>query len=51
MLRSVPAGDWERAGRQEGVGRVALRDVPAMIAAHDASHRGEIEAWLRERRA
>lgn len=49
LLRSVPAGAWERAGRQEGVGRVALRDLPAMIAAHDASHRSEIEAWLRKR--
>jgi hypothetical protein len=49
-LRSMREGDWERTGRQEGVGRVALCDLPAMIAAHDASHRGEIEAWLRERR-
>ena len=27
-----------------------LCDLPAMIAAHDASHRAEIEAWLAERR-
>jgi hypothetical protein len=33
------------------VGRVALKDVPALAAAHDASHRGEIEAWLREPRS
>ena len=49
-LRSVHGVTWNRAGRQEGVGEVALCDIPAMIAAHDASHRGEIEAWLRERR-
>jgi hypothetical protein len=50
-LRSIRNGEWERAGRQEGVGRVALCDLPAMIAEHDASHRGEIEAWLRGRGA
>jgi len=49
-LRAVAADDWTRAGRQEGVGQVMLCDVPAMIAAHDASHRAEIEAWLAERR-
>jgi hypothetical protein len=50
MLRSIRDGEWERSGRQEGVGRVALSDLPAMIAEHDASHRSEIEAWVRERR-
>jgi hypothetical protein len=49
-LRSVAGDDWTRAGRQEGVGAVMLCDLPAMIAAHDASHRAEIEAWLAERR-
>jgi DinB family protein len=49
-LRRVAAHDWKRAGRQEGVGAVMLCDLPAMIAAHDASHRAEIEAWLAERR-
>lgn len=47
LLRSVAPSDWERAGRQEGVGAVALCDVPAMMAEHDASHRAEIEAWKR----
>ena len=27
-----------------------LCDLPSMIAQHDAAHRGEIEAWLREPR-
>lgn len=51
LLRSIRNGEWQRAGRQEGVGRVALRDLPAMIAEHDASHRSEIEAWVRGRGA
>lgn len=48
-LREVAGRDWERTGRQEGVGRVQLCDLPAMIAAHDAAHRGEIKAWKRAR--
>jgi hypothetical protein len=47
-LRSVGDAAWTRSGTQEGVGRITLRDVPALAAAHDASHRSEIEAWLRE---
>jgi hypothetical protein len=50
-LRSIQGDQWERRGRQEGIGPVALCDLPAMIAAHDASHRSEIEAWMRERSA
>jgi hypothetical protein len=46
-LRSVADAAWTRSGTQEGVGRIALGDVPALAAAHDASHRREIEAWLR----
>jgi hypothetical protein len=45
LLRSVAPSDWERPGRQEGAGVIALCDVPAMMAEHDASHRSEIEAW------
>ena len=41
---------WERAGTQEGVGRVTLADIPRMMAEHDASHRAEIEELLRELR-
>ena len=51
MLRAIRGDQWERRGRQEGVGPVALCDLPAMIAEHDASHRREIEAWMRERPA
>jgi DinB superfamily len=50
LLRTVEGDSWKRAGRQEGVGTVMLCDLPAMMAQHDAAHRGEIEAWLRERR-
>ncbi|HKF68212.1 MAG TPA: DinB family protein [Vicinamibacterales bacterium] len=49
-LRQVEAGDWLRAGVQEGVGPVALCDIPAMMDEHDEAHRSEIEAWLRARR-
>lgn len=48
-LRSVAASDWMRTGTQDGVGRIALCDVPLMMAEHDAAHRQEIEAWLRAR--
>jgi hypothetical protein len=46
LLALVPAEAWERAGEQEGVGEVALRDIPSMMVQHDAGHRAEIEAWL-----
>jgi hypothetical protein len=49
LLRSIPEDAWSRAGTQEGRGPVALGDLPAMMAAHDGSHREEIEAWLRQR--
>ena len=47
-LAALPEIDsplWQRAGTQEGVGRVSLCDVPAMMEQHDASHRAEIAAW------
>ena len=50
VLRSVSAGQWGRSGRQEGVGLVALSDVPHMMEEHDAAHRAEIEEWLAARR-
>jgi DinB superfamily len=49
LLRSLDAAQWSRAGTQEGVGRVALGDIPAMMAEHDESHRAEIEKWSRSR--
>ena len=48
LIASIRAEEWERAGTQVGVGPVALCDLPAMMAEHDASHRREIEAWLAE---
>jgi hypothetical protein len=49
LLRSLDAAQWSRAGTQEGVGPVALCDVPTMMAEHDESHRAEIEEWSRSR--
>ncbi len=44
-LRGLGDRDWLRSGTQEGVGPVALCDLPAMMAEHDEGHRREIEAW------
>jgi len=41
--------EWKRSGTQEGVGTVALCDVPSMMAQHDASHRKEVLAWIASR--
>lgn len=46
LLRSLAPAQWTRTGTQEGVGRVALGDLPRMMAEHDASHRAEIDAWF-----
>jgi hypothetical protein len=51
LLRGIEGDLWTRAGRQEGVGPVMLCDLPSMMAQHDAAHRSEIEAWVREQRA
>ena len=51
QLRAVAPDDWSRSGTQQGVGVVALSDMPRLMAAHDAEHRQEIEAWLQRRRA
>jgi DinB superfamily len=48
-LRRLSESEWERRGTQEGVGRIGLCDVPAMMAEHDAAHRKEIEVWVAER--
>ncbi len=45
-LRALPAAAWARTGRQDGVGVIALRDVPRMMREHDDSHRAEIAALL-----
>ena len=49
-LRGLDEAEWLRPGSQEGVGKVTLCDLPAMMAEHDRSHRQEIEAWLRANR-
>jgi hypothetical protein len=45
VLRSLPAAQWSNQGTQEGVGRVALCDIPHMMVEHDETHRAEIAAW------
>ena len=46
-LRRLPEDAWGRAGTQENVGPIALRDIPARMAEHDAGHREEIRALLK----
>jgi hypothetical protein len=46
ILRGLTDEAWERRGTQDGVGRIALCDIPAMMAHHDAAHREEIDAWV-----
>ena len=50
-LRTLTPAEWPRTGSQEGVGPIALCDIPAMMAEHDAGHRQEIAAWLHGREA
>ena len=50
LIRSVAADEWSRAGTQEGVGRVALCDMPSIMAQHDGAHRAEIAAWFERER-
>lgn len=47
LLRTVAPDQWQRGGIQQGFGPVTLCDLPSMMAAHDAAHRAEIEAWSR----
>jgi hypothetical protein len=48
LLRSVPDEAWSRGGVQENVGEVRLSDIPRLMHEHDASHKAEIEAWVRD---
>jgi len=41
-LSEATAADWHRFGTQEGVGRVALFDLPRMMLEHDRSHIQEL---------
>lgn len=47
LARVTPA-EWSRRGEQQGIGAVALSDIPRLMAAHDAEHREEIKAWCAE---
>jgi hypothetical protein len=44
-LRRMSDEAWPRSGIQEGLGKVSLCDIPAMIRAHDAAHKEEIHRW------
>lgn len=46
-LRALSDAEWQRAGEQEGAGRVTLRRVAEMMREHDAGHRAEMESFLR----
>jgi hypothetical protein len=48
-LQRLTGDEWQRSGTQEGVGRVALCDIPSMMAEHDAGHRDEVGAWIASR--
>ncbi|HZI66129.1 MAG TPA: DinB family protein [Thermoanaerobaculia bacterium] len=48
MLRDVPHGDWTKRAEQEGVGAVALGDIPRMMVEHDREHEKEIAGLIRE---
>ena len=47
-LRELSPADWKRTGEQEGIGIVALADVPRMMAEHDRVHGIEIAELVRE---
>jgi hypothetical protein len=44
LLRCVP--DWDRRGRQEGVGAISLAQMPGRILDHDRAHLNEIADLL-----
>lgn len=45
-LRRLRNSDWRRRGVQDGVGPIALEDVPRMMAAHDRAHTNEIASLM-----
>jgi hypothetical protein len=47
LLERLPVAALDRAGRQERVGQIRLRDIPRLMCEHDASHRMEIAALVR----
>jgi hypothetical protein len=44
----VSTDEWNRAGEQEGIGRVELSDLPRMMTEHDRIHGVEIADLVRE---
>lgn len=50
ILRSVSSGDWARTAKQEGIGAVALGDIPRMMVEHDRAHEREIAGLIRDLR-
>lgn len=48
MLRSLAGEPWARSGRQEGVGVVALSEMPRRMLDHDFAHLNEIADLLAE---
>jgi hypothetical protein len=44
-LESLPSEAWARSGTQDGVGAVALCDMPAFMRQHDQAHMAEIDEW------
>ena len=44
-LQSLTEEVWSRSGTQEGVGPVALCDIPVFMQQHDRAHITEIRAW------
>ena len=49
-LREASAEDWKRAGKQEGIGRIELSDVPKMMTEHDRAHGVEVAELVSELR-
>jgi hypothetical protein len=49
-LRDVSNGDWSRTAEQEGIGTVALGDIPRMMVEHDREHEQELARLIRELR-
>lgn len=50
-LDALDGEQWLRRGVQQGVGPVAMCDMPSLMAEHDDAHRAEIAQWLEARRA
>lgn len=48
LIATIDSAEWKRDGVQEGVGPVALCDIPVMMSEHDAAHRAEIETWSQQ---